>query len=710
MRRPASFASLCVFLLFLLNCTLQPDTVQTPPPTAQQAIERPEGETRKTPAPRDAMRAGVTSNTKWSQDGKFLYFSLQDQRYQFDLTKGERSAIQPDAEPKDTVGAPPDLTIDKTGGERGNPAPGQKPRPRAPSRGRQHLTEDSPNGRWRAVCRDWNVQLEDLKSSRTLNVTTTGNRKFRYGTANWVYGEELYVYNGMWWSGDSKKLAYYVFDERPVRDFYMLDGLTKAHTSVLTEGFMTAGEANPIVTLALYDRATSTSTPVDCGQGDQYLYNMRQTPDGKELLISRTDRRHKQLDILALDFATGKTRVVVTEKQDSWQENAPAMRFLRDGKRFIWETEKTLWKQYELRHLDGSLICTLTRGEYPALDIVRVDEEGGWLYYTAYSAKNPLSPQLHRVRLDGTGQKRLTDSERSYRQFRFSPDGKWFIAQEEDVATPPSTVLYSTEGKEIARLAEGPKDLPQLAELYTFKSQDGKTDLYGVLYKPEDFDPAKKYPVLVHVYGGPEFEAFENVYRPGHPDTRRGCLVTQIGNRGSKNRGKAFMAAVYQRLGDVDAQDQADGVRYLAQRPYVDATRVGIVGHSYGGYMSAMTILKHPDVFAASVDRAGPNDWRNYDTVYTERYMNLPQDNPEGYRRAMCSEFAGNLKGKFLIMHGLMDDNVHPNNAWQLIEALDKAGKYYESRFIPNSDHSFGAAEIHWEFLERNLGLRPLGK
>jgi dipeptidyl-peptidase-4 len=156
-----------------------------------------------------------------------------------------------------------------------------------------------------------------------------------------------------------------------------------------------------------------------------------------------------------------------------------------------------------------------------------------------------------------------------------------------------------------------------------------------VLYKPEDFDPTKKYPVLVHVYGGPEFEAFENVYRPGHPDTRRGCLVTQIGNRGSKNRGKAFMASVYQRLGDVDAQDQADGVRHLTQRPYVDAERVGIVGHSYGGYMSSMAILKHPDVFAASANRAGVNDWRNYDTIYTERYMNLPQDNPDGTGRPL---------------------------------------------------------------------------
>jgi dipeptidyl-peptidase-4 len=377
MRRTVSFAPLCFFLLFLVNCALQSEVVQTPPPASRQTIERAEGQAREIPALREAMRAGVTSNTKWSKDGKFLYVSIQDQRYRFDLVQGERSAIQPDAEPKDSQSTPPDQTIDKTGGQGGNPAPGQKPRPLAPSRGRQHLTEDSPDGRWRAVCRDWNVLIEDLKSSRTLPVTSGGDRKFRYGTANWVYGEELYVYNGMWWSGDSKKLVYYVFDERPVRDFYMLDGLTKAHTSVLTEGFMTAGEANPIVTLALYDRATSASTPVDCGPGDQYLYNMRLTPDGKELLISRTDRRHKQLDVLALDFATGKTRVVVTEKQDSWQENAPAMRFLRDGKRFIWETEKTLWKQYELRNLDGSLVCPLTRGEYPALEIVRVDEEGG---------------------------------------------------------------------------------------------------------------------------------------------------------------------------------------------------------------------------------------------------------------------------------------------------------------------------------------------
>jgi dipeptidyl-peptidase-4 len=362
-----------------------------------------------------------------------------------------------------------------------------------------------------------------------------------------------------------------------------------------------------------------------------------------------------------------------------------------------------MWKQYELRHLNGKLINTLTRGEYPVMSIVRVDEKNGWLYYKACSDMHPLCEQFHRVRLNGKNQKRLTDLSMNYTRIDISPDGKWFTAQYENVETPPSTALYSTQGKVVKILAQGPKIENNRSELFTFKAIDGVTDIYGVLHKPADFDPNKKYPLIVSVYGGPASRAVSNRYQNGSRDNDRGYLVAQIDNRGTSGRGKAFKAAVYGKLGDVDIQDQADGVRYLRQRPYVDGRRVGIVGHSYGGYMAAMGIVKHPDVFTAAVDRAGPTDWRNYDSIYTERYMNLPQDNLEGYENGTAMNFVENMTGKLLIMHGMVDDNVHPTNAWQFIAALDEAGKKYESRFFPRGTHGFGGNDTQWEFFDRYL-------
>ena len=446
---------------------------------------------------------------------------------------------------------------------------------------------------------------------------------------------------------------------------------------------------------------------MDVGQNeqDQYIYNMRFTPDGKELLFNRTDRHQHRLDMMALDLESAKTRVVVTEIQESWQENSPAMEFLEDGKRFTWETEKTMFRQYELRHLDGSLINTLTKGEYPATRIYKVDEENGYLYYGAYSDKNPLCEQLHRVKLNGKGQKRLTSLSMNYSRFNLSPDGKCFTAQYEDINTPPSTALFSNEGERVKVLAQDEKPEKHLSELFSFKAEDGKTILYGVLHKPKDFDPFQKYPLILSVYGGPDSRAVSNRYQNGHRYCERGYMVAQIDNRGTSGRGKAFKAAAYKKLGDVDIGDQADGIRYLMTRPYVDAERIGIVGHSYGGYMAAMGIVKHPDVFTVAVDRAGVTDWRNYDSIYTERYMSLPQDNEEGYDNGSAMKFVKNLKerNKLLIMHGMVDDNVHPNNAWQFIDALDKAKVKYESRFFTTGINGVGGSDTQGEFFVRWL-------
>ena len=297
------------------------------------------------------------------------------------------------------------------------------------------------------------------------------------------------------------------------------------------------------------------------------------------------------------------------------------------------------------------------------------------------------------VGLDGSNARRVTTTDLHHSNFQLSPDRKWLIAQYEAVNTPPCTALYRTsDGKKMTLLAEtDPDSAANLAEEFHFRSNDDQFDIYGILYKPKDFDPNRSYPVINALYGGPGSVEYRPTYVSSErSECRDGYLVVKVNNRGTGGRSKKFLGAAYLRLGDIDIQDHADAIRFLAPRSYIDEKRVGIVGHSYGGFMAAMGIFKHPDVYTAAVDRAGPTDWRNYDTIYTERYMSTPQLNPEGYKNGAAMTYVDQFKGHILIMHGMLDDNVHPNNAFQLIEAMDQAGKTYESRFWPNGGHGLG--------------------
>ena len=246
------------------------------------------------------------------------------------------------------------------------------------------------------------------------------------------------------------------------------------------------------------------------------------------------------------------------------------------------------------------------------------------------------------------------------------------------------------------------------ASCFPFTARDGKTTIYGYIDKPSDFDPAKKYPLLINVYGGPHANSgVSNRFRTGNPFCEFGFVIARIANRGTIERGKAFESATYLKLGIVDLDDQADGVRHLVERDYIDGERVGINGHSYGGYMSALALLRYPEVFHVGVAGAPVTDWKNYDTIYTERYMRTPQENKEGYSGGSCLEFAKNLKGKLFLLHGLVDDNVHPSNTWQLVDALQKEKKRFDLMIYPNNAHGFGYNELRWEYLLRHLQPEP---
>ena len=593
----------------------------------------------------------------------------------------------------------------------------RRPRGRSgprPARGRQSTEAPSPDGSMTAVHSAFNIHLrKDDGSGIEAPVTIKGNEGFRYGTASWVYGEELDQSTAMWWSPDSSKLAFYAFDVSPTQDYFLTSGLNELRTSIARERYPKAGDPNPIAGLRILDVASGGITTVDVGPDtDQYIYAVEWTPDGSELMFHRTNRHQNHLEVLAADPATGTTRLIVEEEQETWQRNAPEMRFLEDGHRFLWETEKSGWKQWELRDLDGTLINALTSGAFPVESILSIDEEVGRLYYTAKSSETPINEQVHRVNLDGTDPRRYTSADLHHSDVRLSPDGRFVVTTRQAFDVPPATVLYDEEGHELVVFAEGSLDGAAEAgfsggRLLPFTSTDGTTRLHAFLHMPNDFDPTKKYPLLIDVYGGPESRGPANRFNLANPYCELGFAIAKIENRGTRGRGKAFEGATYLNLGGPDLDDQVAGVKaMLAAYPWLDGERVGITGHSYGGYMSALGVVKHPDVFHVAVAGAPVTDFRNYDTIYTERYMRTPQENAKGYDAGSAVKRARSLKGNLLFVHGMMDDNVHPSNTFQMASALQRADIPFEMQLFASSGHGIGSPAYRsakWSFLQEHL-------
>lgn len=646
---------------------------------------------------------GSVSKVVWNEDGKSVEFTNQGKRYKFEFETKEKTLVE---DKKDT---PADRPATRSFRRRSSQEQGNTGKYIGrPSRGRQYTKVESPDGKWQAQYKDWNLILENRESKEIVAVTTDGNENIHYGTASWVYGEELNQNKAIWWSADSKKIVYYKFDDTDVEKFYLIRGWSEINTRLYPEYYTKAGANNPIAELFVYDLESKETKRIDVGgSGDEYIYGVRLSPLGDVMLVNWTDRLQQHLKVMSIDLETGQCKTIIEEKQETWQKNSPTMTFLKDKKRFLWPTDKTGFTHYELRDLDGGKFQTVTSGDFQINSFKVLEDDNRMSFVANSSSKNPYFMQYHLVDLDGNNQRRVTTLEHHHSNFQLSPDGKWLIAQYEEVNLPPCTALYSTAGTFVANLAESdPGSAANLAEMFSFKSDDGKFDIYGVLYKPKDFDESKSYPIINALYGGPGSREISASYvSRSRPECGRGYLVAKVNNRGTGGRGKAFLGATYLRLGDVDIQDHADAIRELRKRPYVDGDRVGIVGHSYGGFMAAMGIFKHPDVYTAAVDRAGPTDWRNYDTIYTERYMSTPQLNKKGYDTGAAMTYVKDFKGKLLIMHGMLDDNVHPNNAFQLIEAMDRNNKPYESRFWPNAGHGLGrgAGTTQNEFFDRVL-------
>ncbi len=643
----------------------------------------------------------------WSEDGKSFDYSWDGKSYRYDLQTRKASV----------TGTAPAAPVQAQPGRRrgGGPSP--------QARGRQTSSASSPDRSLRAFYRDRNLWISKPDGSDENAVTTDGSEKNRikYGTASWVYGEELNQRTAFWWSPDSKKLAYYRFDEGQVKDFILQMDQTKLMSTADVEPYPKPGMPNPIADIYIYDVTSKTSVKVDVRDGKpfedsvvgHYVYDVRWSRDGRELYFDRTNRRQNITELAAANPETGKCRAILLHEEwpTGWTENHPQMRYLKDNNRFILTSERTGWKNYLLYDLTGKFLSTITRNEFDAASIVRVDEDRGLLYYMARDGDNPYKLQLHRVSLDGDGDKRLTDPALNH-TVDIAPDGKHFVdvAQTSDI--PPSTRLVDSDGKLLDILATS--DLSkfnamklQKTEVFSYKSADGQDTLYGTLQKPSNFNPRKKYPMLVSVYGGPGATSVRETFSTPSPLTELGFLIASFDGHNASGRGKRFLDKIYLKLGTTEIDDQAEGVKFLRQRPYVDGTRVGIYGTSYGGFSSAMCLLRYPDVFAAASASSAVTDWRQYDTIYTERYMWIPRENSEGYDAGSAMKYAKELRGRLMIYYGTADNNVHPNNAMQLISALQRAGKNFEVQVGPDAGHSGLNQARMLEFFIENLVMRP---
>ena len=646
-----------------------------------------------------AVTSGQVSGT-WAESGKAFDYMLDGKRLRYDVATNTVMDAPPLA-----TDAPP------TPGSRGFGGGGRE-------RGRQDTEAVSPDSKRKAVYRDRNLWMSDADGSHSTAITTDGSEKDRikYGTASWVYGEELNQTSAMWWNPSSTKVAYYRFNEKPVPDYFLQMDQTKLQSALDVEAYPKAGVDNPIVDIFVYDVATGKSTTLDIRDGKpftndvvgHYAYNVRWSPDGRELLVNRTNRRQNIMDFSACSPETGKCRVVIHEAWPaSWVENNPPLTWLGDENRFLWVSERNGFRNFYLYDISGKLIAPVTQHQFEVANIVKVDEAANALWYMARDGENHLKLQLHRVGLNGKGDVRITDP--AFTHFiSLAPDAKCMIdvAQAHDVA--PSTRVLDAKGRVVAELAKS--DLSKFeqagfrkTEMFSYLAADGTTRVHGSISFPSTFTPARKYPVLLSVYGGPHSPATSEQWQMPSAQTEYGFIVVNLDSRAAGGIGKRVTDAIYMKLGQVEMDDMAEGLKELAKRPYIDGQRVGVYGTSYGGYSSAMMLLRHPELVAAASASSAVTAWNHYDTIYTERYMWIPQENAEGYKLGSAMNYADKLKGRLLIYYGTADNNVHPNNAMQLIKALQAAGKSFEVQVGPDAGHSGVNSQRMMEFFIENL-------
>ena len=567
--------------------------------------------------------------------------------------------------------------------------------------GKQRLATFSPDATKVAFMRDNNLFIKDLKTGEEKQFTKDGlYNHIINGAPDWVYEEEFSFSQGFYWSPDSKKIAYMKFDESNVREFQMeeFEGL---YPDWYSFKYPKAGEDNSIVEIYVYDLESGKTVKMDTGkETDIYLPRIAWTKDANVLAIQRLNRHQNHLEILAADATTGKSRVFYDETNEYYIDITDDWHFLEDGKRFLMTSERSGYNHIYLCNLDGTEAKQLTNGPWDVTSVYGFD--GKEVYFQA--AKNtPVDRQIYAVNLKG--KMREVIGREGTNSATFSNDFSYLININSTISQPRQFELYTNKGKLVRVLEDnhefaeklnsfnlGEKKLMKISDP-AFTLPDGtQVDVDAWQILPPDFDPNKKYPVLIYVYGGPGHQTVNNSW--ANSDywwmqllAQHGIISVSINNRGSGAQGEVFKKMTYLQLGKYETEDMITLAKYMAKQPYVDGSRIGIYGWSYGGFMAANGITKGADVISTAVSVAPVTNWRYYDNVYTERFMRTPQENPDGYDLNSPVHNTAMIKGNYLLCHGSGDDNVHYQNAMELIKAMISNGKQFDLMIYPNKNH-----------------------
>ena len=578
----------------------------------------------------------------------------------------------------------------------------------------------SPDGKSVAFRRDWDLYTVDIASKRETRLTTGGSDTLRNGGLDWVYPEELDLGTAYWWSPDSKSIAYLQFDisREPI---YPHEDLRGGRAIYEPQHYPKAGENNPDVRLGVVAAGGGTKRWMEVsGSRDEHIIGRAGwTPDSRNVYAVRMNRVQNRLELFFAAVGSGKTSRILEETDPHWVNLPEDPVFVNDGKQFLWLSERDGFRHLYLYSIDGKQVSQLTKGSWEVTGIAGIDAAAGRVYFTSSETTSnkisPLERQFYSVGMTGEGKTRLSSSAGTH-SIAMGPGARFYLDTFSSVSSPPRATLHAGDGTELGvyreqnrRLTEDFAILP--TELVSFAGPD-KTLFYARLIRPAGFEAGKKYPAVVLVYGGPQAQGVRNTWMGADLDqvlAHKGFVVWQVDNRGSFGRGHAFETPVFRKLGSTELVDQVAGVDYLISQGFVDKTRVGIRGWSYGGFMTLNAMLNAPEVFRAGIAGAPVTDWKNYDTIYTERYMGLPKDNPDGYKNTALPPQANKLKGKLMIAHNLEDDNVLFQNTVQMIDALQRAGKQFEMQFYTQKTHAVTGAEARQlnatmvDFFERNL-------
>jgi dipeptidyl-peptidase-4 len=559
--------------------------------------------------------------------------------------------------------------------------------------------EFSPDGRMVSFARHNNLYVVDITSQRERALTNDGSGKIFNGRLNWVYQEELYGrgnFKGYWWSPDSTRIVYLQINDAPVDEFTIVDHIPHFQ-EVENTPYPQAGDPNPTVKLGVVNAAGGATRWVDIfkyGSVEPLIVRVDWTPDGKRVVYEIQNREQTWLDLNYADPVTGKSETILHETTRAWVDvdgvNLPI--WLNDGS-FLLTSERAGYQHIYHFKPDGSLIRQVTSGKWEAETVHGVDEAKGYVYFSG-TEHSFLGFDTYRIKLDGTGLTRLTQTEGTHNS-SFNAKFTHFIDNWSDLNTPAQVRLHKADGGVVRLINENKvTTMSQYklskAELLQVKTRDGFT-MEAMMIKPVGFDAAKKYPVMSFTYSGPHAPQVHNAWGGVtfmwyQMLAQKGYIVWVCDNRTASGKGSESVWPVYRNFGELELRDLEDGLNYLKSQPFVDGARIGLSGWSYGGFMTSYA-LTHSQSFKIGIAGGSVTDWRLYDTIYTERYMGTPQNNPEGYRKSSVIAAAKDLSGKLLLVHGMIDDNVHMQNTIQLAYELQKAGKQFQLMLYPKSRH-----------------------